>query len=119
MVQDTNGKFNSYKKNCKIAYLIFKDTHAVKLHICENCLIKPNFERLIQSILHEKSNAFRGKDKKIRELSKSYLVKTYEREGAPISLTDVTPDHIRGNLSNSMSKAQFQTMENANQVFQG
>lgn len=63
VIQDTNRRWNSFKKNYRLADLIFDDGHRCRTAICNSCLENPNFEKLIQSITCETSQACNEKVK--------------------------------------------------------
>jgi len=57
MVQDVDGKWNSFKPNFRQADMFFPDGHRVRTIICSECLKNPDFEALMTAILHEDSEA--------------------------------------------------------------
>ena len=81
MVQDTNGRWNSFKSNYRQADLYFEDGHRVRTVICEDCLENPDFQKIMDSLLHKDSQA--GSDKvkdDIRYRSKN------EKRGLPVKI---------------------------------
>lgn len=119
MVRNTSGIFDSYRKNFMQADLVFADGHHLRTVICENCFKNPNFQGLIDSILHEKSEGFKTSNQNFEQMSRNYITRTYETHGAPIELTETTPKFTKRHMTSLLGKDKFQTMENPNQVFQG
>lgn len=119
MVKNTKGIFDSYRKNYKQADLVFSDGHHVRTIICENCFENPDYQALIDSILHEKSEGFKSSNKKFGDIARTYLQRTYDQHGVPVEIEDSTPAFARKHFTALIDKNKFQTMENANQVFQG
>lgn len=119
MVTNTKGQFDSYRKNFLMADLIFgEDEHALRTVICETCFKSPDFTELMNSILHEKSEAYKNKSEKIAKMSRVYIERIYEQLGAPHSIEDATPRFIKNTMTAQLNKKKFQTMENPNEVFQ-
>lgn len=57
MVKDTDGAWRTRKKNFAQIDISFDDGHRVRTTICKVCSDKPNYEKLLESILHPKSQA--------------------------------------------------------------
>jgi len=119
MVRNTSGVFDSYRKNYMEADLVFADGHHLRTIICEGCFKAPNFQGLISSILHEKSEGFKTSNQKFEQMSRTYITRTYETHGVPIEITEATPKFKKRHMTELLGKEKFQTMENSNQVFQG
>lgn len=119
MVRNTKNIFDSYRKNFKQADLIFADGHHLRTVICEGCLKAPNFQGLIDSILHPKSEGFKTKSKQFEEMSRTYITRTYQQHGAPVKIEEMTPKFVERHFTTLLDKKKFQTMENPNAVFQG
>lgn len=70
MVQDSNGRWNSFKPNFCQADLVFSDGHMIRTTICSECFSKdPDFKKLMDSITSEDSEAASYERKiKIKEM---------------------------------------------------
>jgi len=112
MVKNTTGIFDSYRKNYKQADLIFADGHHLRTIICEDCLKTPDFQALIDSILHPNSEGFKTSNKKFEEMSRTYITRTYQTHGAPIQIQDTTPKFVARHFTTLLDQKKFQTMEN-------
>jgi len=119
MVRNTSGIFDSYRKNFMQANLIFPNGHHLRTIICENCFKAPSYQGLMESILHVKSEGFKTSNKKFEEMSRNYITRTYEEQGAPVLIEDATPKFTKRHMTSLLGKEKFQTMENSNEVFQG
>lgn len=63
MVQDTNGRWNSFKPTFRQAYLLFDDGFRVKTTICSTCIENPDYQKLMDSIVSADSEACDEKTK--------------------------------------------------------
>lgn len=57
MVQDSDGRWNSFKSNFRNADLEFIDGHVVRVPLCVSCLESPDFEKIMDALLHDESEA--------------------------------------------------------------
>lgn len=118
MVKDTKGHWTTYKSNFRFGDLIFSNDHILRTTICEGCLKNPDFTVLIDSILHEKSEALKHRSPNIAAMSRAYIERVYEECGPPIRIETYSPNFLKSTMSARSSKNKFQTMENANEIFQ-
>ena len=57
MVQDTNGRWNSFKRNYRQLDMVFENGQKSRTIICATCAQAPNAQVLIDSILAPNSQA--------------------------------------------------------------
>lgn len=57
MVQDTNGRWNSFRPNFRQADLIFSTGQKVRTILCKGCLDETDLQKFVDSILHKDSEA--------------------------------------------------------------
>jgi len=63
MVQDTNGKWATKKKNATQIDLTLANGSRLRSIICKDCALVPDKEKLMAAILHDDSQACSGKTK--------------------------------------------------------
>lgn len=57
MVQNTDGRWNSWKKNFRQGNIIFGNGTRVRTIICDQCLNTPDLDKLVESITDRQSDA--------------------------------------------------------------
>lgn len=65
MVQDVNGRWNSFKPNFRTTKLVFNDGHYIKTNICASCLQDIDEDVVFEALTHDESPAFSSDKKKI------------------------------------------------------
>lgn len=68
MVRDTNGKLNSIKPDCWMAFGVMENGTRVGLIISKEAVDQPNFDLILKNLLDPGSKAldFRGKEQLIK-----------------------------------------------------
>lgn len=74
MVQDTKGKWSSFKANFKQIDVAFGCGHKMRVHVCTSCAASPDYQKIIDEVTDKKSKAA---DKEVLEMLKS--------KGTPVS----------------------------------
>jgi hypothetical protein len=57
MVQDTDGRWNSFKSNWGEIFLVYEDGHQVKCPLCKDCQQNPDYEKIHSAIVDPNSQA--------------------------------------------------------------
>ncbi len=57
MVQDSDGKWNTFKPNWRQANLEFDDGHQVSVPLCAGCLENIDFAKIMEALTHQDSQA--------------------------------------------------------------
>ncbi len=94
MVADCKGRWNTIKPNYRQIDLTFDDGHRVRTIICKDCLEHPDYDKLLEAITCEESEACTHDVKKMLQAkNEKHKIKAHCKADAPNMKVEVPRGH--------------------------